>query len=127
MNGEDLLGRFRASTDGELLLRLRSARRGRYRSFALWHAEKFPALFLHLNEDIAYIHYFPRDDHAGFQASGMPLGHCPDSVHFLGLGGEPESFEMTSDACLECDVAIAAAVEFLRDPALPPSIRWVEL
>jgi hypothetical protein len=127
LDGQDLLGRFLANTADELLSRLRSARDGKYGCLVLWHGDGFPALSVHFNEDVAYIHYFVRDRHAGFQASGMTPRGCPEIVHFHGLDGASDAFDMTSAACLEPDAAIGAAIEFLRSSARPPSITWVEL
>ena len=115
-------------TEAELLTRLRTVRRGDYGAFFLYHTEPHPTLSVQFNRDIAYLHYFPSDDHPGYQPCQMTPDGCDGDVHFLQTdGSEANSFDVSSDALVSADVAYIAAIEFLRSAELPPSVSWFEL
>ena len=80
------------TTEAELLARLRSVRRGRYGAFFLYHVVRHPFLSIQFNGDIAYLHYFPSENHPGFQPRGVTPENCSEHVHFLQTdGGEADS------------------------------------
>jgi hypothetical protein len=114
----------------ELIAHLRSTRKGIYGAFILCHDETGPSLFIQINNDLAYLHFFPDDQgrHPGFQPTGMSPADCPESVYLM----QDDGFEANGDtmpgyALVSVDVAYRAAAEFLHEPVLPPSISWFEL
>jgi len=50
-------GRADINSDEVLARRLRTQRVGRYGAFILAHTEQGPSLWIHINEDVAYLHY----------------------------------------------------------------------
>ena len=125
---EDFQGRTRMERLDDLLSRLGSVRKGAYGAFVLSHDEAGPSLWIHINRDVAYVHYFPEDGGAGLQPTGMSPAGCADEVHFVQTdGGEADSFTMLGEALVEVDAAYAAAGEFLHDPGPPRSITWTAL
>lgn len=119
--------------DEELVRRLRSMRQGECGAAILNHDpddSDQPSLFIHVNDGIAYLHYFPdsRGLHPGFQARGMAPESGERDVHFLMImGAEADSFAMCPEALVAVEIAYRAAEEFLREPAPPPSASWLEL
>ena len=121
-------GRLAVVAEGTLLDRLRSVRRGAYGAFILSHEEDGPSLWVHMNGDKAYVHFFPaRDsDHPGFQSTSSSPGLS--LCHFVQTdGGEADSFDISADTVVTVDLAYTAAVEFFRDgSSMPASITWRE-
>ena len=124
----DLNGTVHVESEDELLGRLRGVRKGKYGAFVLAHNEVGPLLFVHINGEFAYVHYF--DDlsgkNAGYQATGMTPPDCPESVLFVqtdGSEGSGSAIEMPDSTICSRDVAYRAAVEFLHDPAKPSCIN----
>jgi len=125
---EDMDGSLAVATEGELLDRLRSVRRGVYGAFILSHDEEEASLFLHMNGEKAYLHFFPdrSGDHPGFQSRSS--SHTDAVCHFVQTdGGEADSFDVSGDTVVSLDLAYAAAVEFLRAGSMPASINWREV
>lgn len=116
------------TTEAALLSRLRSVRRGEYGAFFLYHTIAHPALSIQFNGDIAYLHYFPADDHPGYHPRDMTPDGCAGDVRFLQTNGsEADSFDMPFNTLVSADVAYIAAVEFFRSAKLPRSVSWFEL
>lgn len=111
-----------------LVDRLRSVRRGRYGAFILFGENRTPCLFVHFNNALAYLCYFPSDGHPGFVPDGLPPDGCPGSVHFLQVdGSEADSIDVPASSVVTPEAAFAAACEFFRLPRRPPSICSFEL
>lgn len=132
MQIHDLEGSVRVGSDEELLGRLRGVRKGEYGAFILAHDDVGPLLSVHINGDLAYVHYF--DDlsgaNAGFQPKDMTPPGCPESVLFVqtdGCEGSGSAIEMPDYTICSLDVAYRAATEFLHDPAKPSCIKWSAL
>ncbi len=124
----DFSGTIEILDDDALSHRLRSVRRGRYGAFILSGDELNPCLFVHFNDDLAYLCYFPSDRHPGFVPDGPPLDGCPESVHFLQVdGSEADSIDVLASSVVAADAACSAACEFFRSPTRPPSICSFEL
>jgi hypothetical protein len=127
---EDLEGRVRVDREEDLEYRLQSVRKGGYGAFILWHIDKGASLWIHINKDVAYLHFFPAGlgKHPGFQPTGMSPAHCDERVHFLQTtGSEADSVTLPRETLVAVEVAYKAAKEFLHDPAPPSSITWFEL
>lgn len=115
-------------TEAELLCRLRSVRRGAYGAFILQHDADVPSLWVQFNSNIAYLHFFPEDDHPGLCSTGKTPEGCEGSFHFLQVNNsEADSFDMDSFAIMNADDAYTAAIEFFHSATAPPSIEWIEL
>ena len=129
----DREGRVDLDCDKDLIHRLRSVRKENYGAIILSHDggdNDRPSLYIHINGDVAYLHYFPDNQglHPGFQAKGMVPRDCEEEVHFLmTTGTEADSITMPRETLVPVEAAYKAAEEFLRKPALPPSVSWLEL
>lgn len=124
----DFEGGTKITNEDSLLSRLTTVRFGQFGAFVLNHANTYPALFVHLNLAIAYLHFFPADGHAGYQPTEMTPHVCPETVHFLQTSRtEADSFDMPDSTLVDADTAYQAAIEFFRFPKLPSSITWAEL
>ena len=119
---------FEVDDPETLTSHLNARRRGVYGAFHLTGQDPHPYVALHTNGEVAYLHVFLRDGHAGYQPRGMTPPDCPATVRFLNLDGSPAgSIEMPASCLVSVDVAIRAACDFLEAPGLPPSIEWLEL
>ena len=127
----DLEGLVQIDRPEDLLNRLRSVRKGRYGAFILSHDDVGPSLWIHINGNVAYLHFFRETQstsHPGFQAWGMFPESCEDRVHFLQIvGGEADAITAPKQTLVSLEAAYKAATEFLDIPTLPSSIRWSEL
>ncbi len=113
----------------ELLTRLNSVRCGDYGACILSHDNReHPALFLHVNGKLAYLHFFPAEKHPGYQPRNMTPENCPAEVHFLQTTcDEASSIDMPDYTIVSDEIAYYAAIEFFHSAALPPSVEWFEL
>jgi hypothetical protein len=130
MNVTDLEGTTRLDREYDLKRRLRTVRKGDYGAFILWHVDEGAHLWVHINKEVAYLHFWPdnRSRHPGYQATGMSPGQCDESVHFLlTTGDEADSIDMPADTLVPVEIAYRAATEFLHEPVFPPSVTWFEL
>ncbi len=127
---EDFDGTFSTDCEAELDARLRSVRRGEFGAFILTHNRKGASLWIHLNGDVAYLHYFPDGEgkHPGYQVAALSSAEHDEPVRLLQVyGGKADGFAMPPELLVPAEVAYQAAREFLRSPSLPLSIRWHEL
>lgn len=96
--------------------------------FCLSHeGSDHPLLLISVKGDLAAIHYFPRDGHAGFASIGGGLGLGPRGMTSFATGSPVNAIEITNDAVIPFSTALAVAKEFLRSRELPRSIKWLEL
>jgi hypothetical protein len=127
----DLEGLVQVDRTEDLLNRLRSVRKGRYGAFILSHDDVGASLWIHINGNVAYLHFFRETQstsHPGFQAWGMFPEGCEDCVHFLQIdGGDADAITALKQTVVSLEAAYKAAAEFLDTPTLPSSIRWSEL
>ena len=101
---------------------------GECATFYLSHLSQFPLLSVHLNDLTAYLHYFPSDQHPGFQPRQMSPEDCPEEVSFHYAPGEAGDLITMPRSCIvHRDDAIKAASEFFASSELPKSIDWFEL
>jgi hypothetical protein len=97
-------------------------------AFWLYHgSEGFPAINIMVIGDLAYVHYFPKEQHPGFASigtvPGLPSGG--DTSFFPDDGGE--TFEILNEAVVRFADALKVAQEFAISPGLPKCIQWSEL
>jgi hypothetical protein len=132
MRVDDLEGTAHVECDEELLSRLHRVRKGKYGAFILAHNEVGPLLFVHINGDLAYLHYYDdlSGENAGYQPAGMTPPGCPESVVFVqtdGGEGSGSAIEMPDSTICSVDVAYRAATEFLHGSPKPSCINWFAL
>ena len=128
MHLRDFDAECQLDAEEELQTRLRATRRGDFGAFILWHADGGPSLWIHVNKDRAYLHFFPdrSGDHPGFQSSGGPTNG--DDIRFLQTdGSDADSITVPRSAVIPVQEAYAAASEFWQKNERPRSIRWLEL
>ncbi|MDF3059294.1 MAG: Immunity protein Imm1 [Rariglobus sp.] len=108
----------------ELVRRLQAASKEGKTEFWLAH-KKWPTLTIALTDrtNLAYIHYFPEEDHPGFQP--IPKNQNTDLIPLLLSSHEDTTMEARYFVDLE--TAYAAAAEFFETEKLPSSIEWQEL
>ena len=128
MNVHDFDGGVTVENEDELLLRLQLVRNGEQGAFLLHHDKDYPALAVHLNGNVAYLHYYPAAHHAGYQAQDMSPANCAKKMKFLQVdGGEANAFHMPDYTLVSDETAFAAAIEFFRRAEIPLSISWCGL
>jgi hypothetical protein len=130
MTIDDLAGRVSDAGEAEFNQRLHTVRRGVYGAFILSHEEAGSSLWVHINGNVAYLHYFPdaQGRHPGYQAAGMTPEGCDEPVWFLQVNGtQADGFEMPASALVAVEVSYDAAREFFLSPGLPHSVSWFEL
>ena len=94
-------------------------------SFWLSHGtEKFPAINIMVNGDLAYVHYFPEERHPGYASVGN-LSHLSRGgiTHFFHVPGE-EPFDILNEAVVPFSEALKVAQEFAVSKEMPKCIPW---
>ena len=115
-------GNQKVSSLDALLRLLRNSRKGNFGEF--WLGEKdSPVMVIHTNGDLAYLHYFPANDHPGFQAVGDKAAN--GEVTFTQEG--EVDFSMPLAVVVSVNQAYQAATAFFQSPSLPSCIEWTEL
>jgi hypothetical protein len=130
MEVKDLEGQTTVDCEAALDHRLGSVRKGDYGTFIFWHVGGGLSLLVHINKDVAYLHFFPDNEgkHPGYQPTGMSPTSSDAQVQFLLIeGNQGSAIEVPCEAVVPVAVAYRAAREFLHKPALPASITWLEL
>jgi hypothetical protein len=123
---------YHAVYDVTNLADIEAALRKRYRagrnSFWLFHGgNKFPAINIMVNGDLAYIHYFPEERHPGFGSVGMLPGLRSGEETDFFLSSSDEPLGVMNEAVVRFSDALQVAREFAISPALPKPIQWSEL
>jgi hypothetical protein len=86
-----------------------------------------PALLIQANGALARVHYFPEEDHPGFQSMGPAPGLPANGRTMFASNTPTETFSRPNDTVVAFSLALAAAKEFARSPKLPGCIEWFEL
>jgi len=128
MNIETITGNLSVADLSQLQSVLRNTRLGQYGAFILSHRTHGSSLWLHINGDIAYLHYFDgRYRHPGFQSENKTSSSA-DSIRFLLVGGsEADAIEMPTYCLLPAVAAYRAAEEYFEIDRMPPNVCWTEL
>jgi hypothetical protein len=96
-------------------------------SFMLSHGdERHPVINLLANGDLAYLCYWPDEDHPGYNSIGGREGLNPDGQTSFFLT-ELTPHEMPNLFVVSFSDALKAAQEFAVSKGLPKSIPWEEL
>jgi hypothetical protein len=124
---EDYDSEHEVTTPEELEAALRKRRDGGINSFWLSHVvDEHPKLALLVKEDLASVHYFPKERHAGFQSVAKEPGPDPygTTVFFV---RPTEKVWVVNYAIIPFSDALKAAQEFAISPTLPKSVEWDEM
>ena len=106
----------------ELLQILRTSRKGAFGEF--WIGEEgCPALVIHTNGELAYLHYLPAERHPGFQAVGDK--DAGGEVTFTQEG--EVDFSMPRAVVVSVEQAYQAAADFFKSHSMPSCVEWTEL
>lgn len=97
-----------------------------YNSFWLRHEELNPCISILAKADLAYVHYFPEDRHAGFRSVGN-VANPEEEMTMFRLRTVNQEQPILNDAVVPFSAALAVAKEFFHAKGLPRSIEWLEL
>lgn len=112
-------------TDGLLLDGILDVRFGdEANEYLLSHEERYPLLTIQVRGDIACLHFFLGEDHAGFISVGDRKRR---DLVTLNTNTPSETIEIAGSFVVTLHRARAAAHEFLRSASRPTSIDWEEL
>jgi immunity protein Imm1 of predicted polymorphic toxin system len=96
-------------------------------AFWLSHgSKKLPAISILVKGDIAYVHYFPNDDHPGFASVAKLPGPRPHETTIFFVNPN-EKVWILNGAVVPFSDALKAAEEFAISETMPRSIQWSEL
>ena len=128
MNVIDTGGRAWVSSKAQLGERLSSQRIGNFGAFFLWPDSDYPRLTVHFNGGLAYVHYSPHANHAGFVAVGTMTEHCPSTVEFI-QPPEPsaDDFAMPRELVVPAELARTIACDFFDHAGRSTVVEWREL
>jgi hypothetical protein len=129
MEVDDFGGSHKVNSDQDLD-EILAARYGQgVNEFWLWQGDKLrPAICIFANGELACIHYYPHDDHPGFQSLGPAPGlDSKGETMFFVNSPEGEETPMPNTSVVPFSWARAVAKEFARSTQLPRCIKWSEL
>jgi hypothetical protein len=97
-------------------------------AFWLSHgAELFPAINIMVKGDLAYVHYFPKEEHPGFASVGKLPGLRPNGDTNFFMSSSDEPVEIRNGAVVHFLDALKVAQEFATSSVVPRCIQWFEL
>jgi hypothetical protein len=90
--------------------------------------DDYPALAMRVSGEVADIHYFPHEGHAGFRClggEGLPEGRMTTLVY---EGACPSTGEETpNEFVVSFETARSLAAEFFHTTKKPEAVQWFEL
>jgi hypothetical protein len=96
-------------------------------SFWISHgAELRPAVNITVKGDLAYVHYFPNEDHPGYGSTAKLPGPTPTETSVVFLSPN-EMIWVPNDEVVPFSEALRAAQEFAISKTRPKCIRWRSL
>ena len=125
MNLEDFSGMHEIRDTAELELALMKKFGEGVNEFWLSDSDRFPALSIWVNGDLATLHFFEREREPGFRSLGSVAARdgttefCTESVRHQ--ESVPNRF------VIPFALAVAAAKEFFCEKQMPPSADWLRL
>ena len=87
-------------------------------------SSKYPALLILVNGDLASLHYFPKERHAGYRSVGHIQGLVPGAMTTFFMNSVSEPQPMINDSVVPFSVALKAGKEFSTSTDLPSSVEW---
>jgi hypothetical protein len=106
------------------------SRRHRAARNAFWlshGSELFPAISILVNGDLAYLHYFPKERHAGLASIGDLPGLKAEEFTKFFPEQSNEPFDVMNEAVVPFSDALKVAHEFSISATMPKCIRWNSL
>jgi hypothetical protein len=122
MNISGTCGNKVVNSSDELTDILRNSRKEGFGEFQI-SEKRYPAMLIHINGSLAYLHFFTADKHPGFQAIGDITAHEEVTFRQEGHG----DFSMPRAVVVTADKAYQAAAEFFASRRLPGCAEWMEL
>jgi hypothetical protein len=123
MNVSTLSGETTASEASELLKLLRQRFRDRYASCWLSH-DLYPALYIEINDQRAWLNFFEVEDLPGFISQGAVSDDAAD-IEFL--DDSKHVTERPASWVIDTATAEQAALEFFESGKRPACVSWLEL
>src|SRR5262245_40517683 len=110
----DLEGDTLVTTEQDLVARLERVRSGPFGAFILCHCDGGPSLWIRINNELAYLHYFPdgTGSHPGFQPLHSKYCLRAEKVKFILTDGGLDPITMTRDHLVATNMAYVVAKEF---------------
>jgi hypothetical protein len=97
-------------------------------SFWLSHgAELYPVINIMVKGDVAYLGYFPNEDHPGFNSVGESLNLSRGGYTTFFPDDTNETLQIMNEAVVPFSDALRAAQEFAVSKTFPKCIRWTSL
>lgn len=125
---EDFGGTHAVSGDAEIEALLATRHGQNVNEFWLAHeGYKYPTMVILANGHLACVHYFPNDNHGGFQSVGPAPGLDPKGDTMFFASTTTQKMPMPNSTVVPFSFALAAAKEFSRSTKLPRCIEWIEL
>lgn len=89
----------------------------------------YPLLTIMVKGDLAAIHYFPEDGHAGYVSIGGKTNPDPKKTTTFHIGtlDAGDTANVPNEFIVPFSEALEVAKEFFRSQELPRSIKWLEL
>jgi hypothetical protein len=128
MRVQDFEGVYQASTPNAIESVLAKRYGGGVNAFWLSHGDsKYPAILILVKGELASLHYFPRERHAGFRSVGAVEGLEPGGSSTFFMNNPHEEQEVLNDSIVPFSVALEVANEFSACTDLPRFAEWFEL
>jgi hypothetical protein len=106
------------------------SKRYRLRINSFWVADSagaFPAINIMVNGDLAYVHYFPKDQHPGYASVGGALGLNPEEDTDFFHDNAQETFPIMNDSVVPFSDALKVVQGFAISKSIPKCVQWNEL
>src|SRR5258708_24352385 len=87
----------------------------------------YPTLSLLVKDDLAYLHYVPKENEAGFRSVGKMASVLPGKMTTFFINKDGDQITVLNDAVLPFSAALRAAKPFFFSTELPQSVQWLQL
>lgn len=89
--------------------------------------EKYPVISLLVKDDLATLHYFPKEGDPGLRSVGNDARRAAEEFTTFALDDVRQKQWVLNEAVVSFPRALEAAKEFLVSEQLPRSIEWLQL
>ena len=100
---------------------------GRNAFWLSYGSDLHPAISILVSGELAYVHYFPDDDHPGFASVGNLPGLRVGEFSEFFPEQSNDSFDIMNEAVIPFSDALKVAQEFASSPTMPKCIGWNSL
>src|SRR5256885_6237474 len=127
MRIQDFSGVYDSRNDADIEAALAKRHGPNVNAFWLSHDnEKYPMILILAKAELASLHYFPKERHAGFSSVGGVKGLNAGGTTTFFMNSETEEHEVLNDSIVPFSTALTVAKEFSRSKELPTSAEWLE-